>query len=110
MSRWSALPPERRRTVERDRVAEQLRSGEVGFDPLPDLQRLHIPELWLYGDADENTPVPESVAILDRLKAEGHDVTVKVYPGVGHGLLDTPPSTPDAGPELVSWVLMHATT
>jgi len=86
-------------------IAERLKSSEVGFDPLPDLQRLQVPELWLYGDADERTPVPESITILDRLKEEGHDITVKVYPGAGHGLLDTPPSTPDAGPELVAWVL-----
>jgi dipeptidyl aminopeptidase/acylaminoacyl peptidase len=86
-------------------IAERLKSSEVGFDPLPDLQRLQVPELWLYGDADDRTPVPESITILDRLKAEGHDITVKVYLGAGHGLLDTPPSTPDAGPELVSWVL-----
>jgi dipeptidyl aminopeptidase/acylaminoacyl peptidase len=89
-------------------IAERLKSSELGFDPPPDLQRLQVPELWLYGDADDRTPVDESVVILDRLKAEGHDITVKVYPGAGHGLLDTPPSTPDAGPELVSWVLNHA--
>jgi uncharacterized protein len=79
--------------LSRDQISERLKSADVGFDPLPDLERLHIPELWLYGDADDRTPVTESVAILERLKGEGHDVSVKVYPGAGHGLLDTPPTT-----------------
>jgi uncharacterized protein len=94
--------------LSRAEITEQLKATETGFDPLPDLQRIRVPELWLFGDTDEHTPVSESTAILLVLKAEGHDITVKVYPGAGHGLLDTPPSTPDAGPDLVSWFLTHA--
>ena len=91
----------------RDEIAERLRSTGPGFDPMPDLERLDIPELWLFGGADENTPTPESVEILDTLKAEGHDITVIVYPDAGHGLLDTPPTTPEAGPALIDWVVSH---
>jgi len=90
-----------------EEIAEKLRSTSPGFDPLPDLERLDIPELWLFGDADENTPTPESMAILDQLQTEGHDITVIVYPDAGHGLLDTPPTTPDAGANLVAWVKEH---
>ena len=89
----------------RAQISDRLKTAEVGFNPLPDLQRLHIPELWLYGTDDDRTPVDESVAILDELRADGHDITIKTYPSAGHGLLDTPPTTPDAGPDLVTWVV-----
>jgi dienelactone hydrolase len=53
-----------------------------------------MPGLWLFGSADDKTPVEESVAILDRVKSEGHNVTVQVFPSAGHGLLDVPPAAP----------------
>ena len=93
--------------LSRDEIADRLRKSEIGFDPLPYLQRLEVPELWMFGTADDRTPVDESKAILDRLKAEGHDITVVVYPDAGHGLLDTPPTAPDAPSTLVRWIVEH---
>ena len=54
-----------------------------------------------------NTPTPESVQVLDELKAQGHDVTVLTFVGAGHGLLDNPPTDPDATPSLIGWVTSH---
>ena len=63
-----------------------------------------MPGLWLFGSADDKTPVPESVAILDQLRSSGHDITIHVFPDAGHGLLDVPPAAPAAPATLISWV------
>jgi uncharacterized protein len=92
--------------LSRDEIARRLRdAGPSGYDPLSDLERMTMPGLWLFGSADQATPVEESVAVLDRLKAEGHDITVRVFPGAGHGLLDVPPTAPGAPAALITWVL-----
>ena len=89
-------------------ISRRLRdAGSSGFDPLPYLKQLTVPGLWEFGTADKRTPVDESIAILDRLKADGKDITVAIFPGAGHGLLDTPPTDPDAGPTMVRWILDH---
>jgi dipeptidyl aminopeptidase/acylaminoacyl peptidase len=54
---------------------------------------LRIPALWLYGTADREVPVDQSVALLDGLKAQGKDFTVVTFPDAGHGLLDSLPPT-----------------
>jgi dipeptidyl aminopeptidase/acylaminoacyl peptidase len=82
-------------------------AGSQGFDPLPYLRQLTVPSMWEFGTADVRTPVDESVAILDKLKAGGKDITVTVFPNAGHGLMDTPPTDPHAGPTMVRWILDH---
>jgi pimeloyl-ACP methyl ester carboxylesterase len=84
--------------------------GRSGSDPRPYLEQLRIPALWLYGTADREVPVDQSVALLDRLKAQGNDFTVVTFPGAGHGLLDSPPADPKAPTTFVQWVLkrVHA--
>ncbi|HEY9376160.1 MAG TPA: prolyl oligopeptidase family serine peptidase [Jiangellaceae bacterium] len=94
--------------LSRDEIASRLQdAGSDGFDPLPDLQHMTMPGLWLFGSADDVTPVEESVEVLDHLKADGHDVTVEVFPDAGHGLLDVPPAASDAPPTLIAWVSNH---
>jgi len=51
--------------------------------------------------------VDESISILDSVKADGKDITVAIFPNAGHGLLDSPPTDPDAGPTMVRWILDH---
>jgi len=65
---------------------------------------LRIPALWLYGTADREVPVDQSVALLDGLKAQGKDFTVITFPDAGHGLLDSPPTDPQAPTRFVDWV------
>jgi pimeloyl-ACP methyl ester carboxylesterase len=96
--------------LSRDEISRRLRdAGPSGYDPLPDLERMTMPGLWLFGSADQATPVEESVAVLDRLEAEGHDITVQVFPGAGHGLLDVPPAAPEAPTTLIAWIQDHVT-
>jgi uncharacterized protein len=92
-------------TLSREEISRRLRkAGPSGYDPLPDLQRMTMPGLWLFGSADDKTPVPESVAVLDQLRASQHDITVHIFPGAGHGLLDVPPTAPAAPTTLITWI------
>jgi dipeptidyl aminopeptidase/acylaminoacyl peptidase len=79
-------------------------AGPSGFDPLPFLQNMRAPGLWLYGGEDRSIPVDQSRAILERLKSAGKDFTVITFPDAGHGLLDIPSSDPRALPTLLDWL------
>jgi pimeloyl-ACP methyl ester carboxylesterase len=88
------------------RTVGGLRAPEpAGFDPRPYLQKLQVPGIWLYGGADRSQPTADDVDVLERLKAEGRDFTIVVYPGAGHGLLDVPPTDPRALPQIVDWIM-----
>lgn len=58
-----------------------------GFDPRPDLERLSIPTLWLYGREDKTIYAPQSVEVLESLPSKP---TVRIFPAAGHFILDTP--------------------
>lgn len=79
-------------------------AGPSGFDPAPYIERMQTPGLWLYGGADKSIPTDRCVAILKRLRRQGKDFKVVVFPGAGHGLVDRVPSSPDAPGTLVSWI------
>jgi dienelactone hydrolase len=94
--------------LSRKEIADRLRDeGSKGYDPKPDLSAMTVPGLWEFGTADEHTPLDESVQVLQELKQQGHDFTVATFPGAGHGLLDNPPTDPDATPALIAWVTRH---
>jgi uncharacterized protein len=91
----------------RQEISSRLREeGSKGYDPKPDLSAMTMPGLWEFGTADDRQPTKESVAVLRELKP-GHQFTVMVFRGAGHGLLDNPPTTPDAIPRLITWVEGH---
>jgi alpha-beta hydrolase superfamily lysophospholipase len=92
----------------RQEISRRLReAGPSGFDPLPHLKQMTMPGLWLFGTADDRTPVEESVAVLKTLETEGRDITIRVFPDAGHGLVDSPPTDPDAAPTMIDWILGH---
>ena len=65
--------------------------GDV--DPLPSWASLTRPRLALFGEDDErdNVPVRESVRLLNEALRPERDPrnVVRVYPGIGHALVDT---------------------
>jgi pimeloyl-ACP methyl ester carboxylesterase len=67
-------------------------TDNIYFEPAPILNALHIPVLVILGVNDDVVEPSTTIAVLDRLRAEGHDVTYRVYPGVGHLLLVTSPT------------------
>jgi pimeloyl-ACP methyl ester carboxylesterase len=90
----------------KDQIAQRLHEvGPSGSDPRPYLEQLRIPALWLYGTADREVPVAQSLAVLNSIKAQGRNFTIVTFPGAGHGLLDSPPTDPRAPTTFVEWVL-----
>ena len=54
----------------RAQIEEQLTDAQPsGFDPRPDLEKLSIPTLWLFGSEDKSVYTPQSVEILKALPA-----------------------------------------
>ena len=93
----------------KEQITKRLQdAGSSGADPKPYLEQLRIPALWLYGTADREVPVDQSVALLDRLKAQGKDFTVVTFPAGWP--VDSPPADPKAPTTFVQWVLkrVHA--
>jgi dipeptidyl aminopeptidase/acylaminoacyl peptidase len=64
-------------------------AGPHGFDPLPSLQKLEVPGLWLLGAQDSSIPIPLTIEILDSVIADhDKDFSYIVYPNKGHGWRD----------------------
>jgi uncharacterized protein len=92
----------------KEEIAKTLKdAGPSGFDPTPFLEQLSVPALWLFGTADREVPVDQSVALLTALKDSGKDFTIQLFQGAGHGLLNTPPTDPNAFPTVVQWIEGH---
>jgi len=61
-----------------------------GFDPVPYLERLNIPGLWLFGERDRSVPVKKSAARLDHLvRGERKPYEYFIFPHANHLLLVT---------------------
>jgi len=56
------------------------------YDPIPVLEKLKTPQLWVLGAADIDAPYKETYDRLIMLKKKGLPISVVVYPEVEHGL------------------------
>lgn len=66
------------------------RSGRGGFDPIPPIDALRIPALWLYGALDHIVPPRLSAKRLAPLAAKpDHDFSVATFPRANHALVET---------------------
>jgi len=64
-------------------------TGPHGFDPIPSLQELDVPGLWLLGAQDNSIPIPLTIEVLDSLITDhGKDFSYIVDPNRGHGWND----------------------
>jgi dienelactone hydrolase len=61
---------------------------EMNYDPVPALQTLHVPAVFLYGDEDRLVNVNETVAVLRHLveESDNRDFTIRVFHHVGHDM------------------------
>lgn len=87
---------------------------EMTYDPLPALQALHVPALFLFGDEDRLVNVDETVPILRRVLAQsGHrDFTVRIFADVDHSMrLTSGSAAGNIAPEYLdtmqSWLSSH---
>jgi pimeloyl-ACP methyl ester carboxylesterase len=62
----------------------------IDFNPVPFLEKLSVPSLWIYGERDESVPAAESAAILEKLKRRGKDIAIKTFPKANHTLFVLP--------------------
>ncbi|MBI4502279.1 MAG: prolyl oligopeptidase family serine peptidase [Gemmatimonadetes bacterium] len=89
-------------------------AGPSGFDPVPYLERVATPGLWLYGGRDTSVPVSRSVATLERIR-DGlqKDFTITVFPNANHELVDGGTMCESEGPRpgvmeaIFGWLLPH---
>lgn len=72
--------------TEEEITAQVLAAASSPFDPLPYLEPLTIPVLWLYGGLDKSIPTYASMAVLEQLNKP--NFTVHLFPTGNHGLLD----------------------
>ena len=77
----------------------------MDFDPVPVLEELKIPTIWLFGDPDLDRfgPVRQSVEVLERLRASGKDYEIKIFPGADHSLQLKHGEAPFEAP-LLAWL------
>ena len=69
-------------------AAARRYTGPAGYDPAPDLPRIHQPALWIYGAADDSNPTVLDVEAVTRLKEAGSPFTVLVLEATDHELID----------------------
>jgi pimeloyl-ACP methyl ester carboxylesterase len=88
----------------------------IDFNPVPFLEKISIPSLWIYGERDESIPSAESAAILEKLKRRGKDIAIKTFPKANHTLFVMPEENqpfrwigfaPDYIETMTDWLLRH---
>jgi dienelactone hydrolase len=57
------------------------------YDPVPTLQKLQTPSLWMLGGEDSSAPTPWTLRELEKLEAEGRPVRHHVFPEADHGIM-----------------------
>lgn len=62
------------------------KKGPSGFDPMPYLEKMKTPGLWVLGDSDMSIPIPETKANLDELISTGKPFEYVAFPGASHSL------------------------
>ena len=89
---------------------------EAVYDPVPALQAIHVPALFLFGAKDQLIPVEESLAVIKRVQAEDphHDFTIREFPNDDHSMyLTTTDGLGGIDPEYLKtmreWLLGHVT-
>jgi hypothetical protein len=68
----------------------------LDYDPVPTLEKVNVPILWIYGEADESVPASRCIEILNRIVADGSKPwTIRLFPGADH-VLRVPPKPEQA--------------
>ncbi len=75
-------------TVTIEEAVNQLSdfTGPVGFDPLPIVEEMSLPVLWIYGNEDRSHPARYDIDVLEQLNKSNFNL--KVYENVNHEIVD----------------------
>ena len=63
-----------------------LFKGPHGYDPVPVLENLSTPSIWIEGEQDRSVPMAQTLATLERLRSTGRPITVVKLAGADHSL------------------------
>lgn len=76
------------------------------FDPAPVLKKVTCPILVVLGERDTITPVPETIANIDRAlkESKNNNYTIKVFPKGNHSLLEVETGADKERPNLKNFV------
>jgi len=74
-------------TIRRDAPA-LLRGVPAHYDPMPVLETLDVPQLWLLGGQDRDAPPRETLRRLAALQRAGRPITRLVFPHADHGMYE----------------------
>jgi uncharacterized protein len=58
------------------------------YDSFETLEKLDIPMLWVLGGDDIEAPNEVTIAELERLRATGKPIDLKIYPTADHGIVE----------------------
>ena len=95
---WSAVKAQRDRLYEPLQKPSELNerdnpnivrfARDMHYDPVPALEALRVPALFLFGDQDQLIPAEKSVEVIRRVLTQSghHDFTIRVFPHVDHGM------------------------
>ena len=97
------------KNLTREEISRRLaEKGPSMFDPLPYLEKITVPGLWLYGELDRSQPTRDSVAILERLiQDHSKDFTYKVFEGADHGIAIDGELVEGVSKMMKDWLLAH---
>ena len=56
-------------------------------DPVPTMQMLQTPSLWILAGEDASAPTPWTLRELEKLQAAGRPVQYHVFPAADHGIM-----------------------
>ena len=66
----------------------KLFKGPYGYNPVPVLETLATPSIWIEGEYDRSVPMAQTLATLERIRQSGRPITVVKLPGANHGLVN----------------------
>jgi pimeloyl-ACP methyl ester carboxylesterase len=58
------------------------------YDPMPVLDNLEVPQLWILGGQDRDAPPGETIRRLAALQRAGRPITTAVFPDADHGMYE----------------------
>lgn len=58
------------------------------YEPVPTLEKLNIPMLWLIAEKDIEAPPEPTIEVLKRLRQQGKPFSTVIFPNSDHGLLE----------------------
>jgi len=87
-------------SIPREKMGDIKPAFSIGFephyDPVPTLEKLKVPMLWVLAGKDTGAPSKATITILKRLQAQGSPIDLVVFPNADHGII----AVDDAGKRL----------